>query len=87
MLTKTKSFLYVNDKASKPVVINQYIGRRSVFCCVNSDGDHGMLQYATINNSCPSLGLIVRHTAVAHRLIRAIEVCLAAAPGAPVVVG
>jgi hypothetical protein len=46
----------------KPVGINQFIGRRPVICCGNSDGNHAMLQYTTIDNPCPSLGLIVHHT-------------------------
>jgi hypothetical protein len=33
-----------------------------VFCCGNSDGDHAMLQYTTITNPHPSLGLLVHHT-------------------------
>ncbi|MFM7733584.1 MAG: hypothetical protein ACKO6F_09055, partial [Cyanobium sp.] len=45
----------------KPVGIHQFIGRRPTLCCGNSDGDHEMLQYTTIHNPCPSLGLIVHH--------------------------
>jgi len=62
VLTKTLDYLFVNDKAGKPVGIHQYIGRRPTICCGNSDGDHAMLQYTTINNPRPSLGLIVHHT-------------------------
>ena len=62
VLTKTLDYLFVNDKAGKPVGIHQFIGRRPVVCCGNSDGDHAMLQYTTINNPRPSLGLIVHHT-------------------------
>ncbi len=62
VLTKTLHHLFVNDKQGKPVGIHQFIGRRPVVCCGNSDGDHAMLQYTTINNSRPSLGLIVHHT-------------------------
>jgi phosphoglycolate phosphatase-like HAD superfamily hydrolase len=62
VLTKTLDYLFVNDKEGKPVGIHQFIGRRPVICCGNSDGDHAMLQYTTINNPRPSFGLIVHHT-------------------------
>lgn len=62
VLTKTLDYLFVNDKAGKPVGIHQFIGRRPALCCGNSDGDHAMLQYTTINNPRPSFGLIVHHT-------------------------
>jgi 2'-5' RNA ligase/phosphoglycolate phosphatase-like HAD superfamily hydrolase len=62
VLTKTLDYLFVNDKQGKPVGIHQFIGRRPVLCCGNSDGDHEMLQYTTINNPRPSFGLIVHHT-------------------------
>ncbi len=62
VLTKTLDYLFVNDKQGKPVGIHQFIGRRPVICCGNSDGDHAMLQYTTINNPRPSFGLIVHHT-------------------------
>jgi hypothetical protein len=62
VLTKTLDHLFVNDKEGKPVAIHQFIGRRPTLCCGNSDGDHAMLQYTTINNPRPSFGLIVHHT-------------------------
>jgi hypothetical protein len=62
VLTKTLDYLFVNDHGGKPVGIHQFIGRRPVFCCGNSDGDHAMLQYTTIANPYPSFGLIVHHT-------------------------
>jgi phosphoserine phosphatase len=62
VLTKTLDHLFVNDKEGKPVAIHQFIGRRPVFCCGNSDGDHAMLQYTTINNPRPNIGVIVHHT-------------------------
>jgi phosphoserine phosphatase/2'-5' RNA ligase len=62
VLTKTLDYLFVNDKEGKPVGIHQFIGRRATVCCGNSDGDHAMLQYTTINNPRPSFGLIVHHT-------------------------
>jgi phosphoglycolate phosphatase-like HAD superfamily hydrolase len=62
VLTKTLDHLFVNDHGGKPVGIHQFIGRRPVFCCGNSDGDLAMLQYTTIANPHPTLGLIVHHT-------------------------
>jgi hypothetical protein len=62
VLTKSLDYLFVNDKEGKPVGIHQFIGRRPTVCCGNSDGDHAMLQYTTINNPRPSFGLIVHHT-------------------------
>jgi hypothetical protein len=62
VLTKTLDTLFVNDRGGKPVGIHQFIGRRPIFCCGNSDGDHAMLQYTTIANPHPSFGLIVHHT-------------------------
>jgi phosphoserine phosphatase len=62
VLTKTLEHLFVNDHDGKPAGIHQFIGRRPVFCCGNSDGDRAMLQYTTIANPHPSFGLIVHHT-------------------------
>jgi phosphoserine phosphatase len=62
VLIKTIDHLFVNDNEGKPVAIHQFIGRRPAVCCGNSDGDLAMLQYTTINNPRPSLGLIVHHT-------------------------
>jgi phosphoglycolate phosphatase-like HAD superfamily hydrolase len=62
VLVKTLDYLFVDDKAGKPVGIWQFIGRRPIACFGNSDGDHAMLQYTTINNPRPSFGLIVHHT-------------------------
>lgn len=62
VLTKTLDHLFVNDKHGKPAGIHHHIGRRPVLCCGNSDGDHAMLQYTTIGNPRPSIGVIVHHT-------------------------
>ncbi len=62
VLIKTLDYLFVNDKQGKPVGIHQFIGRRPILCCGNSDGDKAMLQYTTINNPLPSFGLIIHHT-------------------------
>jgi phosphoglycolate phosphatase-like HAD superfamily hydrolase len=62
VLVKTLDYLFVDDKAGKPVGIWQFIGRRPIACFGNSDGDQAMLQYTTIGNPRPSFGLIVHHT-------------------------
>ena len=61
VLVKTLDYLFVDDKAGKPVGIHQFIGRRPIACFGNSDGDQAMLQYTTIENPRPSFGLIVHH--------------------------
>ncbi|MCA8998420.1 MAG: haloacid dehalogenase-like hydrolase [Planctomycetaceae bacterium] len=62
VLIKTMDYLFVDDKAGKPVGIHQFIGRRPIACFGNSDGDQAMLEYTTIENPHPSLGVIVHHT-------------------------
>jgi len=66
VLVKTLDYLFVDDKAGKPVGIWQFIGRRPIACFGNSDGDQAMLQYTTIKNPRPSFGLIVHHTDAAR---------------------
>jgi phosphoserine phosphatase len=61
-LTKTIDYVFVNDKAGKPAGIHQYIGRRPVMAVGNSDGDQAMLEYTTIANPRPSLGVLIHHT-------------------------
>lgn len=51
----------VDDKAGKPVGIQQLIGRRPIAAFGNSDGDFEMLEWAT-SGSSPHLGLLVHHT-------------------------
>ncbi len=51
-----------NDKAGKPLGIQQYIGRRPVFAAGNSDGDYEMLQWTTTATGYPRFGMIVHHT-------------------------
>lgn len=52
---------FVDDKAGKPVGIGQHIGQRPILAFGNSDGDRQMLEYTTIDNPHPSLGLLVLH--------------------------
>jgi hypothetical protein len=51
----------VNDKAGKPVGIQQVIGRRPIVAFGNSDGDFEMLEWTTTAPG-PRLGVIVHHT-------------------------
>jgi len=51
----------VNDKAGKPVGIQQMIGRRPIMAFGNSDGDFEMLEWTTTAPG-PRLGFIVHHT-------------------------
>jgi len=52
---------FINDKAGKPVGINQYIGRRPIAAFGNSDGDLQMLQW-TMAGEGPRFALYVHHT-------------------------
>ena len=51
----------VDDKAGKPVGIQQVIGRRPTIAFGNSDGDFEMLEWTTTAPG-PRLGVIVHHT-------------------------
>jgi phosphoserine phosphatase len=53
---------FIDDKAGKPVGINEHIGRRPIAAFGNSDGDLEMLQWATLAGDRRRLGLIVHHT-------------------------
>jgi hypothetical protein len=52
---------FIDDKAGKPVGINQHIGKRPIFASGNSDGDFEMLEWTTAGEG-PRFGLIVHHT-------------------------
>ena len=52
---------FIDDKAGKPIGINQHIGRRPLAAFGNSDGDLEMLQYTTMSGGL-RFGLIVHHT-------------------------
>jgi phosphoglycolate phosphatase-like HAD superfamily hydrolase len=62
VLVKTTDSFFVNDREGKPVAIHEFIGRRPIACFGNSDGDKEMLQYTTVNNPLPSLGVLIHHT-------------------------
>jgi hypothetical protein len=52
---------FIDDKAGKPVAINNFIGRRPVFAFGNSDGDLQMLQWTAAGSGARFMGL-VHHT-------------------------
>ena len=62
VLVRTPDNFFLNDKEGKPLGIQQFIGRRPVICFGNSDGDKAMLEYTTMGNVHPSLGVIIHHT-------------------------
>ena len=51
---------FIDDKAGKPVGINQHIGRRPIAAFGNSDGDFQMLEWTTTGSGA-RFGLIVHH--------------------------
>ena len=55
----------VNDKAGKPVGIQQVIGRRPIMAFGNSDGDFEMLEWTTTAPG-PRLGVMIHHTDSEH---------------------
>jgi phosphoglycolate phosphatase-like HAD superfamily hydrolase len=61
-LIKTLEYLFVDDREGKPAGIHQFIGRRPILAAGNSDGDQAMIEYTTIGNPRPSLGVLVHHT-------------------------
>lgn len=62
VLVKTMDHLFIDDKEGKPAGIDQFIGRRPIAAFGNSDGDQAMLEYTTIKNPLPSLGVLLHHT-------------------------
>ena len=52
---------FIDDKAGKPVGINDHIGRKPIAAFGNSDGDLEMLQWTTLAEGV-RFGLIVHHT-------------------------
>ncbi|WP_376776740.1 HAD family hydrolase [Rhizobium laguerreae] len=53
---------FIDDKAGKPVGINQQIGRRPIAAFGNSDGDLEMLQWTTMAGGPARLGVLIHHT-------------------------
>ncbi len=61
VLVRLPELNFVDDKAGKPVGIQQHIGRRPIAAFGNSDGDLEMLQWTTAGAGA-RFGLLVRHT-------------------------
>jgi hypothetical protein len=61
VLVRLPELNFIDDKAGKPVGINQHIGRRPIAAFGNSDGDLQMLQY-TAAGPGPRFCLYVHHT-------------------------
>jgi len=59
-LVRLPEINFIDDKAGKPVGINQHIGRRPIAAFGNSDGDFQMLEWVTAGPG-PRLGLLVHH--------------------------
>jgi len=65
VLMRLPEINFIDDKAGKPVGINQHIGRRPIAAFGNSDGDLQMLQW-TAAGSGPRFCLYVHHTDAAR---------------------
>lgn len=61
VLVRLPELNFIDDKAGKPVGINQHIGRRPLAAFGNSDGDLQMLQW-TAASSGPRFCMLVHHT-------------------------
>lgn len=61
VLVRLPEVNFINDKAGKPVGINQYIGRRPLAAFGNSDGDLQMLQW-TAAGAGKRFMMLVQHT-------------------------
>jgi hypothetical protein len=61
VLVKRPKVFFIDDRAGKPVGIQQFIGRRPIFAFGNSDGDHQMLQWTAAGSGLRFMGL-VHHT-------------------------
>ena len=61
VLVRLPEINFIDDKAGKPVGINQHIGRRPIAAFGNSDGDLQMLQWTTAGSGA-RFALIVHHT-------------------------
>jgi hypothetical protein len=61
VLVRSPELNFIDDKAGKPVGINQHVGHRPIAAFGNSDGDFEMLEWTTSGKG-PRFGLIVHHT-------------------------
>lgn len=60
VLVRQPKINFIDDKAEKPVGIQQHIGRRPVMAFGNSDGDFQMLEWTTAGPG-PRLGVYIHH--------------------------
>ncbi|SEG75639.1 HAD family hydrolase [Bosea lathyri] len=60
-IVRLQQINFIDDKAGKPIGINQQIGRRPIAAFGNSDGDLEMLQWTTMSGGV-RFGLVVHHT-------------------------
>jgi phosphoserine phosphatase len=61
VLVRLPEINFIDDKAGKPVGINQHIGRRPIAAFGNSDGDLQMLQWTAAGDG-PRFMMFVHHT-------------------------
>ena len=61
VLVRLPEIHFIDDKAGKPVGINQHIGRRPIAAFGNSDGDLQMLQWTTAGDGS-RFALLIHHT-------------------------
>jgi phosphoserine phosphatase len=61
VLVRLPEINFIDDKAGKPVGINQHIGRRPIAAFGNSDGDLQMLQWTAAGDG-PNLMVYIHHT-------------------------
>ena len=64
VLVRLPELLFYNDKSSKPVGINQHIGRRPIAAFGNSDGDREMLEYTQGGSGARFMLLVLHDDAV-----------------------
>ena len=60
VLTRLPELNFIDEKAGKPVGIQQHIGRRPIFAAGNSDGDFQMLEWTTAGPG-QRFALLVHH--------------------------
>jgi phosphoserine phosphatase len=61
VLNRLPELNFIDDKAGKPIGINQHIGRRPIMAFGNSDGDFEMLEWTTAGRGL-RMGLLLHHT-------------------------
>ncbi|MBU6172368.1 MAG: META domain-containing protein, partial [Planctomycetes bacterium] len=59
-IVRLPAIQFIDDRAGKPIGIQQHIGRRPILAVGNSDGDFEMLEWTT-SGSGARLGILVHH--------------------------